>query len=372
MTMRLHSRFYITTIALTLVLAMSACGSGSEDKQATEGVEADQRPEVAAVERDPLPGEVHFKSLRQITFEGDSAEAYWSWDGELLIFQATRDAFECDQVFTVKPDGSDLKLVSTGRGRTTCSFIVRGNRQIIYSSTHHLGDACPELPPLPRHSYAWVFFDYDIFKADIDGANPVNLTNSPGYDAEGTISPDGRTIVFSSTRSGDQEIYTMDIEGGNLQRLTDELGYDGGPFWSWDGSKIVYRSYHPKTEEQVAELKDAMQRNLQISVPLEIFVMDADGGNKRQVTSLGAASFAPFMHPDGKRIIFASNHEKGRGNFELCIINIDGTGLESVTKGGGYNSFPMFSRDGKYLAFVSSRDATEAGKYNVYIAEWVD
>lgn len=327
------------------------------------------------VDRDPVlrERERHLENLRQLTFGGQHAEAYFSPDGTSLVLQATRDGFACDQIFMMNLDGSDLRLVSTGTGRTTCSFFVPGASRFIYASTHLGSPACPPRPDVSR-GYVWpIYPDYEIFSAALDGSDLTRLTHHWGYDAEGAVSPDGKTIVFTSLREGDLDLYLMDVDGGNVRRLTDRLGYDGGPFFSWDGRQIVYRAWHPRTPSEVKEYQDLLARHLVRPSRMELFVMDADGGNNRQVTDLGAASWAPFLHPDGERIIFSSNlHDPTGRTFALYLIRTDGTHLERVTSGERFASFPMFSRDGRLLVFVSSRQAQQPGDLNVFLADWVD
>ncbi len=320
------------------------------------------------------PREKHFARIRQITFEGaNSAEAYFNADATKLIFQSTRGKFKCDQIFTMNIDGSDLRLVSTGKGRTTCAYFFPDGKRILFSSTHLASDDCPPLPDYSK-GYVWaVYQDYDIFTANVDGSNLQRLTDTEGYDAEATISTDGKKIVFTSMRDGDLDIYSMDADGSNVRRLTNELGYDGGAFYSLDGTKIVYRAYHPKKPEEIADYKELLKEGLIRPSNLELFVMDADGSNKRQITHNGAANFAPFFHPSGKKIIFASNMHDPRGrNFDLYLINIDGTGLERVTYSPEFDGFPMFSRDGKLLVWCSNRNAQQPHQTNVFIADWVD
>ncbi len=312
----------------------------------------------------------HLTNLRQLTFGGSNAEAYFSWDGSALIFQSTRDGYLCDQIFIMKADGRDVRLVSTGRGRTTCSFFLPGNQRIIYASTHAQDPACPPRPDRSE-GYVWALYDYDIYIANVDGTGLKRLTDNPGYDAEGALAPDGKRIVFTSLRSGDLDIYTMDSTGGNLTRLTFEKGFDGGPFFSWDGSKIVYRAHHPETPEEVADYERLLFKGLLRPRRAEIFVMNADGTNKHQLTHNGAANWAPAFHPNGRQVIFSSNlHAPGTRNFDLYLVNIDGTGLERITF-GGFNSFPFFSPDGMKLVFESDRWAKAPREFNVFIADWV-
>ncbi len=342
------------TFLLLLVLAVSA---------------AAQQPSLT------FEGERRITNIRQLTFGGENAEAYFSYDGKKLIFQSKRDGRKCDQIYTMDLDGSNLRMVSTGKGRTTCAFFHKNGRRIIYSSTHAASDECPPTPDFSK-GYVWpIYPTYDIYTANADGSRVRRLTNSPSYDAEATISPDGKTIVFTSTRDGDLNIYTMDINGRNVKQLTDGLGYEGGAFFSPDGKQIVYRAYHPKTEEEIARYKDRLANDLIEPANFEIWVMNADGSNKRQVTKLGVASFAPFFTPDGKGIIFSTNYfatDARKRIFDLALINVDGTGLEQVTFNPSFDGFPMFSPDGKKLVFASNRNNAKEGDTNVFIADWVD
>ena len=320
-----------------------------------------------------LPAEKHLSNMRQLTFGGENAEAYFSADGRKLIFQSKRDGRECDQIYTMNSDGSNVSMVSTGNGRTTCSYFFPNKRRILYSSTHAAAKECPPRPDYSR-GYVWpIYPSYDIFTARPDGSDLKQLTSTPGYDAESTFSTDGRKIVFTSMRDGDLDIYTMDSDGRHVRRLTTEPGYDGGPFFSRDGKQIVYRAYHPQTTEQIARYRQKLLENLIEPTVFEIWVMNSDGSNKRQVTKLGAASFAPYFFPEGKRIIFASNVNDPKGrDFDLYMINVDGTGLERITYNDTFDGFPMFSPDGKRLVFASNRNAKVKGDTNVFIADWVD
>ena len=327
---------------------------------------------------DPLPRppgearETRLQNLKQLTFGGQNAEAYFSSDGARLIFQSTRPPFECDQIFTMNTDGSNVRLLNSGKGRTTCPFFFLEGKRFIYASTHLAGDACPPAPDRSR-GYVWPIYEaYEIFSANLDGSGLVPLTKSPGYDAEGTISPDGGKIVFTSMRSGDLDIYTMNADGTGAKRLTFEKGYDGGPFFSWDGKTIVYRAHHPKTKEDLREYETLLAQKLIKPTRAEIFLMSAHGSNKRQVTNNGAANWAPFLHPNNRQIIFSSNlHDPERRSFSLYLVNVDGTGLERVTYGARFDSFPMFSRDGKRLVFASTRNAKDTREFNIFIADWV-
>jgi TolB protein len=326
------------------------------------------------VNDDPLrlPQEIHLRNIRQLTFGGENAEAYFSADGKQLIFQSTRDGRECDQIYEMNIDGSGIRMVSTGKGRTTCSYFFPNGKRILYSSTHLGGPDCPPKPDYSR-GYVWaVYPTYDVFSANPDGSDVKQITTSPGYDAESTIAPNGKRVVFTSTRDGDLDIYTMDLDGKNVKRLTNVVGYDGGPFWSYDSQWIVYRAHHPKTEKEIADYKALLKENLIRPTTLEIWVMKADGSQKRQITSNGKANFAPYFFPDGKRIIFASNMHDPKGrDFDLYGINVDGTGLERITFNDTFDGFPMFSPDGKKLVFASNRHGKVQGETNVFIADWV-
>jgi TolB protein len=318
------------------------------------------------------PQETHLGNVRQLTFGGQNAEAYFSADGKKLIFQSSHGDVKCDQIFTMNIDGSDQRMVSTGKGRTTCSYFYPDGKKILFSSTHLAGAECPPRPDFSK-GYVWALYKgYDIFTANPDGTNPKQLTATPGYDAEATISNDGKKIVFTSVRNGDLDIYAMDANGKHVNQLTHELGYDGGPFYSLDGKWIIYRAYHPKSEKEITEYKELLQQNLIRPTSLEIWIMKADGSDKRQITSLGAASFAPSFFPYGKRIIFSSNQGStgGMGNFELYAINLDGSNLERITVSEGFDGFPMFSPDGKKLVWASNRNAKAPHETNIFIADW--
>ena len=320
-------------------------------------------------------GERHLKNIKQLTFGGENAEAYFSFDGKQLIFQSKRDGRRCDQIYSMNIDGSNVRMVSNGEGRTTCSYFFKGGKKVLYSSTFGGKKECPPNPDFSQ-GYVWaVYPDYEIYTADRDGKNIKNLSNSPGYDAESTISPDGKKIVFTSERDGDLELYSMDANGKNIKRLTNEIGYDGGAFFSPDSKQIVYRGSHPQTPAEVKRYKDLLAQHLIVPTTFEVWVMNADGSNKRQVTKLNAASFAPFFTPDGKRIIFCTNYfatDAKKRNFDLAVINVDGTGLERVTYHESFDGFPMFSPDGKKLVFASNRNDAKPGDTNVFIADWVE
>jgi Tol biopolymer transport system component len=319
------------------------------------------------------PDETHIRNLRQLTFGGENAEAYWSPDGKSLVYQHSGEGVPCDQEFVLDLASGESRRVSNGQGKTTCGYFLDGGQRVIYASTHL---ASAECPPRPDYSsgYVWpMYAGYDLFSARADGSDVRPLTETPGYDAEATLSPDGRTIVFTSVRDGDLEIYTMDAGGGGATRLTREPGYDGGAFFSPDGKRIVYRRDAPADAAAMVRYKELLAQGLYSPGVLEIWVMDRDGGNKGQVTRLGAASFAPYFHPDGRRIVFASNHPDPKGrNFDLYLVKDDGSGLVRVTSDPTFDGFPMFSPDGQRLVFASNRGGQARGETNLFVADWVE
>ena len=331
---------------------------------------------IAFAQGGPLAvsGETRLKNIKQLSFGGENAEAYFSSDSKRLIFQSKRDDLACDQIFTMNVDGSNVRMISNGEGRTTCSYFLKGGKKVIYASTHGGKKECPPNPDFSK-GYVWAIYpDYDIYVASSDGKNAKKLTDSPGYDAEATVSPDGKKIIFTSERDGDLELYSMDIDGKNIKRLTNEPGYDGGAFFSPDSKMIVYRGSHPTDPKLVQRDKELLAQHLIVPTVFEVWVMNADGSNKRQVTKLNAASFAPYFTPDGKKIIFCTNYfatDQRKRNFDLALINVDGTGIERVTYNESFDGFPMFSPDGKKLVFASNRNAAKTGDTNVFIADWV-
>lgn len=322
-----------------------------------------------------LPAERHLRNLRMLTVEGENAEAYFSFGMDRLIYQTTHGDLGCDQIFTMDLGGGGKTMVSTGKGRTTCAYFLPGDGKIIYASTH---GADPDCPPRPDFSqgYVWpIHSSFELYVADADGADPQVLLPAPGYDAEATVSPRGDRIVFTSQRDGDLDIYSCNLDGGDLRRLTDALGYDGGPFFSPDGERIVYRSYHPRTDAEIARYRQLLADELIEPGNFQIWVMNADGSDKRQITRNDAANFAPFFHPDGERIIFCSSMgstNPRRPDFNLWLVGADGEGLEQVTFFEGFDGFPMFSADGSQLVFASNRHNRSPRDTNVFIADWVD
>jgi len=358
-----------------VLIFCGSCNSGTRSGREKVG---------SAADADTLryPGEKHLAKLRQLTFGGDNAEAYFSFDNTRITFQSNNPAWqlECDQIFTVELATSDMsnrppKMISTGMGRTTCSYFMPGDTSILFASTHSGDHACPHVPP-PRadHKYVWpIYEDYDIYISDLKGNIIDTLTHEPGYDAEATVSPKGDKIVFTSLRSGDLELYTMNIDGSDIKQITSELGYDGGAFFSQDGSMLVFRASRPKTEEDVKIYKELLAEGQVMPTNMEIFVCNANGSELRQVTNLGKANWAPYFHPSMKKVIFSSNHASERGyQFNLYMINLDGTGLEQITFDGVFDAFPMFSFDGKKLIFSSNRNNGGTKATNLFIGDWVE
>jgi TolB protein len=363
----------ISTALFFLAVLATAHSCGTTDGGQDHGA-------AAASDTLRYPQEAHLKNLRQLTFGGDNAEAYFSFDDQQLIFQATNPNWsaECDQIFVLPTAGlaRDQKpaLLSTGKGRTTCSFFLPGDSLVLYASTHLGGATCPHAPRSINGKYVWALFgDYDIFVSDLKGNIRRQLTREPGYDAEATVSPDGNKIVFTSTRSGDLELYTMNTDGSDVRQITHELGYDGGAFFSPDGQRLVFRASRPKTPEEVAGYRELLAKGFVQPTTLEIFTCKVDGSDLRQVTNLGGANWAPYFHPKGDRIVFASNHHApDRRRFNLFSIKTDGTELQQITFDDTFDSFPMFSRDGKQLVFASNRKNGGTRDTNIFLAEWVD
>lgn len=325
--------------------------------------------------------ETHLKNIQKLTFGGDNAEAYFSPDGKMLTLQVTNQAIgaQCDQIYTLNLtdkefNAQSLKRISNGKGRTTCSYFMPDGKHIIFASTHGSQNECPP-PPKPREGkYLWaVYPEFDIYMADLNGKIIQQLTNSPGYDAEAVVSPDGKKIAFTSTRSGDLELWTMNIDGTNLKQVTHGLGYDGGSFFSHDSKKLVFRASRPKTEAEIEEYKSLLKENVVAPTEMEIYTCNVDGSDLQQITYLGKANWAPFFHPSDQKIIFSSNHHATRGyDFQLYMIDIDGTHLTQITFESEFNAFPMFSPDGKKLVFSSNRQQQAAHETNVFIADWID
>jgi TolB protein len=331
---------------------------------------------LTAGESQAPPAERHLKDIRKLTSGGENAEAYFSADGRELIFQSTRGEAKCDQIYRMKIDGSGAKLASTGKGRCTCAYFFPDGSRIVYASTHLAGAECPPAPPRRAGGkYVWpVYRGYDIFSARPDGSDLRRLTDADGYDAEATVSPDGKKVVFTSARDGDLELYTMDPDGAHQKRLTFTPGYDGGAFFSPDSKRICYRASRPQGKD-IEEFHDLLRKELVEPTALEIFVCDADGSNQRQVTRNGAANFCPFFHPSGKKLIYASNQLDQKGyNFDLFLVDLGSGAEERITFDPTFDAFPMFSPDGSKLVWGSNRQPVAGHEHdtNIFIADWVE
>ena len=367
----MKSAIYILGVSVVFALATSGCSNGKTAEQAT----------IAHVGNDSLyryPEEKHLRNIRQLTFGGDNAEGYWSFNSEYIVFQRrnTAEGLPCDQIYygKVPTDNSrfEYKMLSTGTGRTTCSYFMPGNKSVIFASTHKTVDSCIADPD-KSHGYLWgVYGSYEIYEADLNGKIIRQLTDNTFYDAEAVVSPKGDKILFTSNRSGDLELWTMNLDGSGLKQITDVLGYDGGAFFSPDGSQIIFRASRPKTEEEVAEYKSLLAKDFVKPTAMEIFVCNADGSDLRQITQLGGANWAPFFHPSGNKIVFSSNHKTKRVPFNIYMVNLDGTGLEQITYDTIFDSFPMFSYDGKQLVFASNRNSGGTHDTNLFVADWIE
>lgn len=322
--------------------------------------------------------ERHLARMTALTSGGENAEAYWSWAGDELIMQASPPGAQCDRIFRLPVPATPTSQlpapipVSNGRGATTCSYFLPGDLEVIFASTE---GGAPTCPPKPDHSqgYVWALYPtYDIYRAARDGSGAHRLTETPGYDAEGTVCAKDGSIVFTSVRDGDIDLYRMDADGKNVRRLTTGVGYDGGAFFNADCTRIVWRASRPKPGPELEDYKRLLAQNLVRPSKLELYVANADGTDATQLTYLNAASFGPAWAPGGDRIVFSSNHGDPRGReFDIWAIDTAGTRLERITTAPGFDGFPLFSPDGKRLAFSSNR-ATAKGAHdtNVFVADW--
>lgn len=361
-------------ILYTLFIAassLSACQN--QPTQETTEVVVEENTDTLVYEQ-----ESHLFDMQQLTFGGDNAEAYWSFGNDKLVFQRVnqKEGVNCDQIYfgSLPAFGEEFtfKLVSTGKGRTTCSYFMPGDSLILYSSTHHHGEDCPKEAD-KSEGYVWsIYPQFDIFIADLNGNIVRQLTNDNFYNAEATVSPKGDKIVYTSNKSGDLELYVIDLNTGVETQVTKELGYDGGAFFSPDGTKLVWRSSRPKTPEEIKKYKDLLSRSLVAPSDMEIYVGNIDGTEIKQVTNLGGANWAPYFHPSGNKILFSSNHKTKRFPFNIFMINVDGTGLEQITFDSEFDAFPMFSFDGKKILFSSNRNNGGTRETNVFVADWKD
>jgi TolB protein len=340
-----------------------------------------QAPKLAA---DTLlfEGEKHFTNIQQLTFGGDNAEAYWSFDGKFITFQRTntKEGVLCDQIFIGKAPAAGeqftYQMLSNGKGRTTCSYFLPDGKHVLFASTAKGGDECPPVPDRSKYGnkYIWPLYNtYDIFIADLKGNITSQLTTAKGYDAEATLSADGKKMIYCSDKGGDLDLYVMDLKSKKEIQVTSQLGYDGGAWFSPDGKKIVWRASRPSTPEAIAEYKSLLAEGMVAPTNMEVWVADSDGKNARQITNLGQANWAPNFTPDGKHIIFCSNHEYKRGfPFNMYIVDLEGNGLEKISRDKGFDAFPMFSPDGKKIIFASNRNNGGTRDTNLFMADWVE
>lgn len=365
-------------IIIAILFLMASCDNATNPHSKTDSKHSEVVPDTTV----HYAQEKHLANIKQITFGGDNAEAYFSFDNSMITFQAKNPDWNapCDQIYYFSFTEGNMKngipkIISEGLGRTTCSFFMPGDTSILYASTRSGGDNCPPDPKRREDGkYVWpIYQDFDIYVSNMNGQVIDTLVSGPGYDAEATVSAQGDKIVFTSDRSGDLELYTCDIDGSNQQQITFELGYDGGAFFSPDGSKLIFRSSRPKTEADIKEYKDLLKDGLVKPTHMELYTCNIDGSELTQITNLGNANWAPFFHPSGKKVIFASNHKGSKGfEFNLFMINIDGTGLEQITFDHIFDAFPMFSYDGKKLIFSSNRNNGGTHNTNLFIADWVE
>jgi len=377
-------KIFILLTAITFVLMISSCkhqGNGSNQNMDT----TKEKLADSAQAQLHFPGEKHLKNVRQLTFGGDNAEAYWSFDGKKIVFQRTdHQQYHCDQIFWGNVDSllNDttsqrpflFHLESTGKGRTTCAAFLPGDSLILYASTHATADTCPPVVDRTKiGKYVWpVYNSYEIYIADLQGHIRKQLTKNNYYDAEATLSPKGDKIIFTSDRDGDLDLYEMNLDGSNVKRITHTLGYDGGAWFSPDGNKIVWRCSRPAQVEEKNEYRRLLKNQLVMPTKLQIWVANADGSDAHQVTELNGANWAPMFTPDGNKILFSSNLNYSKGYpFDLFLVNLDGSGLEQVTFSNTFEAFPMFSHDGKHLIWCGDRNDHGTHDVNIFIADWI-
>lgn len=367
-------------ISLITITFFSCNSDGKQAEHGYDGKSGATAKKEAFKESDPLvyESEKHFKNMRQLTAGGDNAEAYWSFDNSMLVFQKRnpKEGIDCDQIFVgeIPAEGEEFtyNMVSTGKGRTTCSYFLHGDTTVIWASTHLKHENCPPEPD-KTHGYVWPLYpEFEIFISDLKGGNLVQLTDNYYYDAEATTSPTENKIVYTSTKTGDLELFVLDLDTKEEVQITHELGYDGGAFFSPDGTQLIWRSSRPETQEEKDYYTDLLARDMVEPSDMELYIGNIDGTNVRKLTDLGGANWAPFFHPSGKKIIFCSNHINKKFPFNLFMINTDGTGLEQISSDNTFDSFPMFSPDGKYLIFSSNRNNNGTKDTNMFLCEWVD
>ncbi len=358
-------------LELTLITALQHSGAPAQEPQ--EVLPAVQDQALPQTESLRYEGEIHLGKIRRLTTEGENAEGYFGFGGDRIVYQATFGSMGCDQIFELDLLSGARRMVSTGLGRTTCSFFLPNDDKVLFASTHGAADDCLPSPDFSQ-GYVWkIYAEYDLWVRDLETWELKPLAHAPGYDAEAVVSPDGKKIVFTSRRNGDLELYLMDIDGSNIEQLTDKLGYDGGAFFSPDSKQIVWRSYYPTEAADIARYEELLADNSIEPMALQVRVMDLATRKITQVTDNGAANFGPYFHPDGERIIYCSNQDDPTGrDFNLYMINVDGTGNERITYCDSFDGFPMFSADGKRLIFASNRKGSHSGNTNLFMAEWLD
>ena len=321
-----------------------------------------------------LPQEVRLKNIRPLTAGGTDTRPSWSPDGKWLAFQHENRESGCSQIFRMRSDGSDRSWVTAsslggqGQGQAIDAYFFPDQSRILYSGTFTFSPACRNSASVP--------FRTQLFSSKPDGADPLPL--EPGepraYNAEATTCHDG-SVVFTSDRDDDLELYIAKLDPlGSLsavQRITQAVGYDGAASYSNDCRQLTWSASHLTDREEIAAYQARLKIRVALPGKLEIWTADADGNHARQVTRLGATSFAPVFTPDGRRILFASNfRDPSRPGTDLYLINLNGTGLERVTYAGATETFPRFSPDGKQLAFSSGRISANAEESNIFTAEW--
>ena len=353
-----------TLLPVVAAMLAAGCNQPAQNSSSSPNAPVTSRAVTGAA------GETHLHNIRQITFGGENAEAYFSNDGKWLTLQTTRDGHSCDQQYVMRIDGSDVRRISDGRGKTTCGWFFPGDKRLFFASTSAHDSICP-VKPDPSKGYVWPLDRYDIYAVNRDGSELKRLTHYDVYTAEGLLSPEGKKIVFTSLKDGDLEIYTMNADGTDVRRLSNTPGYDGGAWWSPDGRRIAYRANHPTNSTELKAYRDLLAQNLVRPAKVELYIMNADGSNQTQITHLGGANFGPSWTPDGRRIVFASNYKSPRsGNFDVFLVDPDGQNLEQITFDETFDGFPMFSPDGKKIVWASNRHADKTGETNVFVADW--
>jgi len=313
---------------------------------------------------------VHLRNIKAVTADFVRAgEGYFSPDGKKIIFQAeekdTGNPFY--QIFVMDLESGRYRRISPGMGRTTCPFFSPDGRKVIYASSHLDPEAKKrqeaeyrqrdeDRKAGKRRRYSWDFDPYmEIFEANPDGSELKRLTNAPGYDAEGSYSPDGKQIVFCSKRDGNLELYIMDADGKNARKLTNAPGcYNGGPFFSPDGKRVIFRSDRKEKDR------------------LQLYVINTDGTGERALTDNDKwVYWAPFWYKDGKHIIYtAADHSDptARPNYDLYWMNIETGKITRITYSPGQDVLPVFSPDGTKVMWTASRDGNPSTQ--LYIADF--